>query len=232
MSCKRTRSSKTTPENSIVIDEEVKERFDSIFKHQPMMSKKGFNMKSNDLMVVPMPIRKTINALKWERFCDARSLPNNELVQEFYASLTHKMPLRLSFGRKSFMPISHNSTISMERMLLLYAILTEKSINFGKIILKEIYDCAKKKTGSAYFPSLITSLCLRARVKTQANLKGQYVQGCITISNIEEEESDKEPVEDPEPRAEPEEEPIKLSVEPEYTTPLPTFASTSRKSEL
>ncbi|MFQ6657936.1 hypothetical protein Gotur_027418 [Gossypium turneri] len=45
MSRKRTRSSKTTFENSILIDEEVKERFDSIFKHQPMMSKKGFNLK-------------------------------------------------------------------------------------------------------------------------------------------------------------------------------------------
>ncbi|MFQ6629083.1 hypothetical protein Gotur_006777 [Gossypium turneri] len=79
------------------------------------------------------------------------------------------------FVHYTFIPISHSSTISMERMLLLYAILTEKSINVGKIILKKIHDCAKKKAGSAYFPSLITSLCLRARVKTQANLKGQYV---------------------------------------------------------
>ncbi|MFQ6650225.1 hypothetical protein Gotur_022848 [Gossypium turneri] len=79
------------------------------------------------------------------------------------------------FVRYSFMPISHSSTISMERTLLLYAILTEKSINIGKIILKEIHDCAKKKAGSAYFPSLITSPCLKARVKTQANLKGRYV---------------------------------------------------------
>ncbi|MFQ6651321.1 hypothetical protein Gotur_023684, partial [Gossypium turneri] len=85
----------------------------------------------------------------------------------------------------SFMPISHSFTISMERMLLLYAILTEKSINVGKIILKEIHDCAKKKAGSVYFPSLITSVCLRARVKTQANLKGQYVQGCITSHDLE-----------------------------------------------
>ncbi|MFQ6631265.1 hypothetical protein Gotur_008892, partial [Gossypium turneri] len=83
------------------------------------------------------------------------------------------------------MPISHSSTISMERMLLLYAILIEKSINVGKIILKEIHDCAKKKAGSAYFSSLITSLCLKARVKTQANLKGQYVQGCITNYDLE-----------------------------------------------
>ncbi|KAK5839101.1 hypothetical protein PVK06_007863 [Gossypium arboreum] len=70
-------------------------------------------------------------------------------------------------------------------MLLLYAILIEKSINVGKIILKEIYDCAKKKTGSAYFPSLIISLCLMAHVKIQANLKGKYVQGCITNHDLE-----------------------------------------------
>ncbi|TYG76058.1 hypothetical protein ES288_D03G082800v1 [Gossypium darwinii] len=213
MSHKITRSSKTTPENLILIDEEVKERFDSIFKHQPMMSKKDFYLKSNDLMVVPIPIRKKINALKWERFCDARSLPDDELVQEFYASLTtqdatevivrkKKVPLTsksinnlfnlpdveedeyypmmkninwdflqqvldvvknsgsqwiirkygghscqreylklvakvwIYFVRYSFMPISHSSTISMERMLLFYAILTEYSINVGKIILK------------------------------------------------------------------------------------------------
>ncbi|MFQ6628851.1 hypothetical protein Gotur_007665 [Gossypium turneri] len=73
-----------------------------------MMLKKDFDLKSNDLMVVPIPIRKKINALKWERFCDARSLPDDELVREFNASLT------------IFMPISHNSTISMEQMLLLY----------------------------------------------------------------------------------------------------------------
>ncbi|MFQ6652815.1 hypothetical protein Gotur_024499 [Gossypium turneri] len=45
MSHKRTRSSKTTPKNSIVIDEEVKEQFHSIFKQQPMMPEKGFNLK-------------------------------------------------------------------------------------------------------------------------------------------------------------------------------------------
>ncbi|TYG50662.1 hypothetical protein ES288_D10G193000v1 [Gossypium darwinii] len=88
MSRKRTRSSKTTSENPILIDEEVKERFDSIFKHQSMMLKKGFNLKSNDVMIVPVPIRKIINVLKWKQFCDARSLPDDELVQEFYASLT------------------------------------------------------------------------------------------------------------------------------------------------
>lgn len=53
-----------------------------------MMPENGFNLKSHDLMVVPIPIRKKINALKWERLCDTRSLLDDELVQEFYASLT------------------------------------------------------------------------------------------------------------------------------------------------
>ncbi|KAH1106955.1 hypothetical protein J1N35_010723 [Gossypium stocksii] len=51
------------------------------------MSEKGFNLKSNDLMVVLVLIRKIINAFKWERFCDSRSLPDDELVREFYARL-------------------------------------------------------------------------------------------------------------------------------------------------
>ncbi|KAK5770989.1 hypothetical protein PVK06_047156 [Gossypium arboreum] len=109
MSRKRTRSSKTSTKNLIVIhDEEVKERFDSIVKNQPMMLEKGFNLESND-----------------------------------------------------------------------------KSTNVGKSILKEIHNCGRKKAESAYFPSLITSLCLKAQVKSKENLKGQYVQGCITTHDLE-----------------------------------------------
>ncbi|KAH1114897.1 hypothetical protein J1N35_008275, partial [Gossypium stocksii] len=61
-----------------------------------------------------------------------------------------------------------------------------------------------------------------------------------SVTDTEEEESDKEPnsskpIEgstNSKPKVEPEEETIKLSVEPEFTTPMPTFASTSKKSEL
>ncbi|XP_052886949.1 uncharacterized protein LOC128295424 [Gossypium arboreum] len=52
-----------------------------------------------------------------------------------------------------------------------------------------------------------------------------------SVSITKEEESDKEPVEDPEPRVEPEEEPVKLNVEPEYTTPLLTAARASYMAE-
>ncbi|KAH1083444.1 hypothetical protein J1N35_023205 [Gossypium stocksii] len=63
--------------------------------------------------------------------------------------------------------------------------MTKRFINVRKIILKENQDCARKRVGSVYFPSLITSLCFRAQVKTKTNLKGCYVPGCITRHDIE-----------------------------------------------
>ncbi|MFQ6663377.1 hypothetical protein Gotur_030928, partial [Gossypium turneri] len=228
MSHKRTRSSKTTPKNLILINEEVKERFDSIFKHQPMMLEKGFDLKIrefyaslttqdatkvivrnkkvpltsksiNDLFNLPdvvedqyYPMMNNINWDFLQQVFDVVTNPGSQWIIRKYGTHSHRIeylkPIAkvwFYFVHFNFMPISHSSTISMERMLLLYAILTENSINVGKLIFKEIQDCAKKKAGSVYFPSLITSLCLKACVKTQANLKGQYVQGCITNYDLE-----------------------------------------------
>ncbi|MFQ6652106.1 hypothetical protein Gotur_024121 [Gossypium turneri] len=82
------------------------------------------------------------------------------------------------------MPISHSSTISMERMLLLYAILTEKLINVGKIILKEIHDSAKKKAGSEQEkPTEPKTEESTNKIETEADL----------VTDTKEEESDKEP---------------------------------------
>ncbi|TYG61823.1 hypothetical protein ES288_D07G180100v1 [Gossypium darwinii] len=220
MSRKRTRSSKNSAANLILIqDEKGKERFDSIFENQPMMPKKGFKFESNDKMVMPLSIRKKIDALNWNQFCDTRSMPEEELVLEFYTNLTtpdanevivrkKKVPLTSKpisdlfnlpnveedeysammkninwdflqqvlnvvtnpgsqwiirnygshsyrreylnpftkvwfyFIRYSFIPISHSSTISIERMLLLCAIMKKRSTNVGRIILKEIQDYA------------------------------------------------------------------------------------------
>ncbi|MFQ6648154.1 hypothetical protein Gotur_021672 [Gossypium turneri] len=81
------------------------------------------------------------------------------------------------------MPISHSSTISMEQMLLLYAILIEKSINVGKLILKEIHDCAKKKAGSEQEePTEPDTEESTDGTKTEAN----------SVIDTEEEKSDKE----------------------------------------
>ncbi|KAH1047604.1 hypothetical protein J1N35_038388 [Gossypium stocksii] len=188
MSHKRTRSSKTTPENLILIDDEVKERFDSIFKHQPMMPRKGFNLKSNDLMAVPVPLKKIVNALKWKRFCDALSVPNDELVLEFYASLTTQDATEL---------------------------------------IEKVHELNQSEQEEPTKPDTKEST---NETKTEANL----------VTETEEEEFDKEPGSPrpaegsthPELRVEPEEEIVKLSVEPEFTTPMLTSANTSKKSKL
>ncbi|MFQ6640746.1 hypothetical protein Gotur_016263 [Gossypium turneri] len=81
------------------------------------------------------------------------------------------------------MPISHSSTISMKRMLLLYVILTKKSIHVGKIILKEIYDCAKKKVGSEQEEP--------TEPDTEESTDGTEIEA-NSVTNTEEEESGKE----------------------------------------
>ncbi|KAK5793893.1 hypothetical protein PVK06_035066 [Gossypium arboreum] len=52
--------------------------------------------------------------------------------------------------------------------------MTAKTINMGKVILKEIRDCVVRRSSSIFFPSIITKLCMKARVrpavKTQSEL--------------------------------------------------------------
>ncbi|KAK5839965.1 hypothetical protein PVK06_008825 [Gossypium arboreum] len=52
------------------------------------MPEKDFNLESDNKMVVPLSVRKTIDTLNWNYFYDAQSLPEEELVQDFYANLT------------------------------------------------------------------------------------------------------------------------------------------------
>ncbi|MFQ6641458.1 hypothetical protein Gotur_014408 [Gossypium turneri] len=69
-------------------------------------------------------------------------------------------------------------------MLLLYVILTEKPTKVGKIILKGIHDCAKKKAGS------------EQEEPTEPNIE-ESTDGTETeansVTDTEEEESNKEP---------------------------------------
>ncbi|MFQ6670960.1 hypothetical protein Gotur_035654 [Gossypium turneri] len=69
-------------------------------------------------------------------------------------------------------------------MLLLYAILTEKSISVGKIILKEIHDCAKKKAGSEQEEP--------TKPDIEESIDGTEIEA-NSVTDTEEEESDKEP---------------------------------------
>lgn len=88
------------------------------------------------------------------------------------------------FIRFNLMFVSHSSTIARERMLLLYAIMTEKSINMGKIISKEIRECAAKRAGYPYFLSLITLLCLQYYLRPKVDLKARNHQGHIIETGV------------------------------------------------
>ncbi|MFQ6620960.1 hypothetical protein Gotur_001965, partial [Gossypium turneri] len=71
-------------------------------------------------------------------------------------------------------------------MFLLYAISTEKSINVGKIILKEIHGCAKKKAGSEQEEPT------EPETEESTN-KTEPETEADSVTDTEEEESDKEP---------------------------------------
>ncbi|MFQ6664575.1 hypothetical protein Gotur_031641, partial [Gossypium turneri] len=95
ISHKRTRFSNTTPENSIVVDEEVKERFDSIFKHQPMMPKKGFNLKIREFYAslttqdaTKVIVRKKKVPLTSKSINDLFNLPDVE-EDEYYPMMSN-----------------------------------------------------------------------------------------------------------------------------------------------
>ncbi|KAG8472817.1 hypothetical protein CXB51_034623 [Gossypium anomalum] len=54
-----------------------------------------------------------------------------------------------------------------------------KTIDVGKIILREIRNCAVKRSGPAHFPFKITILCLKAEILANVRKTG-YSQGTIT----------------------------------------------------
>ncbi|KAA0060282.1 drebrin-like [Cucumis melo var. makuwa] len=60
------------------------------------------------------------------------------------------------------MPTSHDSTISMERIMLVYYIMEEIHVNVGEIISKHIIVGVKHPRGTRPFPQLIKKLCLKA----------------------------------------------------------------------
>ncbi|KAH1097334.1 hypothetical protein J1N35_014255 [Gossypium stocksii] len=64
-------------------------------------------------------------------------------------------------------------------MALLYSILTGKTIDVGKIILREMRNCAVRRSDPAHFPFVITILCLKAKILANIKKIG-YSQGTIT----------------------------------------------------
>ncbi|KAI3719225.1 hypothetical protein L6452_20120 [Arctium lappa] len=85
----------------------------------------------------------------------------NLMLRTFRASnLTADSNVWIYFVRHTISPTSHDTFITVERMLLLYCLVTGKNINFGRIIMRSIRECStrSKSRGKFYFPGMLTKL--------------------------------------------------------------------------
>ncbi|KAH9763201.1 hypothetical protein KPL70_001079 [Citrus sinensis] len=92
----------------------------------------------------------------------------------------------VKFLKSRLIPTAHTTTVSQERLVLLYVIVIGFSIDVGSIIKKEIRDCAMKnhKAAALLFPSLITSICVVSGVRLDA--KDEHVKNdcALTVRTI------------------------------------------------
>ena len=85
------------------------------------------------------------------------------------------------------MPTTHITTVSQERLVLLYVIVRGFPIDVGSIIKKEIRDYAMKnhKAAALLFPSLITSICVVSGVRLDAKDEHVKNDGALIARTIE-----------------------------------------------
>ena len=79
------------------------------------------------------------------------------------------------------MPVRHFSDITKERVVLLYAIVTEKSIDLGKCLSSHIIQCTKHSTMCPFYPSLITAICVANGVQYGPN--EEFLAPMFAITN-------------------------------------------------
>ncbi|PON65869.1 hypothetical protein PanWU01x14_113580, partial [Parasponia andersonii] len=94
------------------------------------------------------------------------------------------------FLKSRLLPTTHGKIVSKECVLLLYSMLTGKSINVGRIIHREICACAARKPGALFFPSLITRMCRNARAPYLVNEEKLHNTGeidAIAVARIAQE---------------------------------------------
>lgn len=79
-------------------------------------------------------------------------------LNKFFKVWYHFLTARL-------LPVKHVSVITKDRAVLLYAMVTGKTINVGKLIFENILHVAGSAKEGIWYLSLITALCKQARVQ-------------------------------------------------------------------
>jgi len=117
---------------------------------------------------------------------------NQQPIKILRSNLTSRSKMWLTLIHANMTPCSHVSDITMSRSIILYAILTGRSLNVGRLIANEIHQCAhaaKPKVPLGH-PCLITHLCELAGVDTSTPPferphapidKGYYTQHCLPV---------------------------------------------------
>ncbi|KAH9671337.1 hypothetical protein KPL70_017334 [Citrus sinensis] len=93
----------------------------------------------------------------------------------------------VKFLKSRLMPTTHTTTVSQERLVLLYVIVRGLPIDVDSIIEKEIRDCVVKthRTAALLFPSLVTSICVVLGVRLDARDEHVKNDGAFTARTIE-----------------------------------------------
>ncbi|KAH9671394.1 hypothetical protein KPL70_017357 [Citrus sinensis] len=93
----------------------------------------------------------------------------------------------VKFLKSRLMPTTHTTTVSQERLVLLYVLIRGLPIDMGSIIVKEIRECAAKthRTAALLFPSLVTSICVVSGVRLKAIDEHVKNDGAFTARTIE-----------------------------------------------
>ncbi|XP_071733420.1 uncharacterized protein [Rutidosis leptorrhynchoides] len=79
-------------------------------------------------------------------------------------SLKAGLDIWVDFVKHNFFPLCNDKILQHDVAVLLYCILVGKPINVGKVIAKQIEDCARRDEGELWFPAVITRLCERHNV--------------------------------------------------------------------
>lgn len=66
------------------------------------------------------------------------------------------------------MPVRHMSDVTKERAVLIYCIVTGRSVDVGHFISAQIENCYKQQSMSLFFPSVVTALCVASGVQFEA----------------------------------------------------------------
>ena len=99
--------------------------------------------------------------------------------------LTSKCKAWYYFLGAWLMPIWHFSDITKERVVLLYAIVTKKSVALGNFLSSHIIQCAKHSNMSLFDPSLITALCAANGVQYEPNEEFLALMFAITDAKVQ-----------------------------------------------